>query len=178
MYKALFYYLYLSGVINSRKDVEGHIQSHKFETKLSNTINDYHFSSPSRRLKRALIQFGQKAINFLLKGANLVRTNRHAQYYIKPGGYKQAVADFDSVQPINSQTKPHSLEKSVVIKRGQVGDRHLYVIPGDQNMPPYIAIFQDKGNPQTLTENSRKTKVIYYGNYSDIIKYLRNILNL
>ena len=58
------------------------------------------------------------------------------------------------------------------MKRGEVGDKRLMVVPPYDNLPPYIMIIQkhysDKDGGDFF-----KRKVILYGNYEDVIKHLK-----
>ena len=109
-------------------------------------------------------------MNILLKGARLVKSSPYVQYYIKPGGYKTALDDFDSVIPVNSRPKPHPLKKGVVMKTGQIGDKNLNLIQGDKKTPPSMTISDDAS--QQIKGSSEKNKIIYYGNYADVMNYM------
>ena len=56
--------------------------------------------------------------------------------------------------------------------RGKVGDKSLTVSPSYDFIPPYMMIIQNF-NLNTDAGNYFKRKVILYGDYEDIIRFLQ-----
>ena len=83
------------------------------------------FSRERRGLNRA--EIGQAAIRYLLQGARYIREQRGYSLYTKKGKYRDALKDFNSLNPSGlRQRQTHGGNEKLLV--GAVGDRKIQLL--------------------------------------------------
>lgn len=116
------------------------------------------------RMIRSAALVGKKALKWVLKGAKFIYSNGFDNVFVKKGGLRKALDDFDR---INTDDKITYEEKALIVKRkvkgqkfGKVGDRILVLNNDSRTGAVTLSVSkfpQDTGHPDTIL-----SKIIIY----------------
>lgn len=96
----------------------------------------------SVRKRRSLFTLGKAAVSALLKKAIPVAKSGHTSFYVKYGGYQRAIDDFESVNPLISETIKTDKVLGGNLRTGRVGDRTINVLEAVDGYPPTLSIIR------------------------------------
>lgn len=121
------------------------------------------------RRMRSLYSLGFDVIQALTNGARRLFATEFGEVFVKSGGYRQGLRDFESIDSMKvTDIKKHGI---VVRKVGVVGGRKFILDKGDQTYPPKLIIQTDKPFSSAANSNFVKDVIIYSNNAGTGTKY-------